>query len=214
MLLFAHIGITLGTATLLANLVPHRSSLREVKEEEERPVVERCQTASATVGSSGPGVSWIHTLRKYADIRFILVGSLLPDIIDKPVGLVLFRETFSNGRIFSHSLLFIVALGITGVFLYRRYHRSWLAALAAGTFMHLILDQMWHSPRTLLWPLYGFAFPRADITDWLSGLIRVWFTELEAYVPELVGLAVLGWFLWVLVRGKTLFAFLRHGQIR
>jgi len=214
MLLFAHIGITLGTATLLANLVPRRSFVREVTEEEGASVAERRQTAPATVGSSGPGVSWIHTLRKYADIRFILVGSLLPDIIDKPVGLVLFKEMFSNGRIFSHSLLFTILLGITGVFLYRRYHRSWLAALAAGTFMHLVLDQMWHSPQTLLWPLYGFAFPRADIAGWFSGVIRVWFTELEVYVPELVGLAVVVWFAWVLLRRKTVFAFLRHGQIR
>jgi hypothetical protein len=31
MLAFAHIGITLGAATLLTNLVPHRSSLKDVK---------------------------------------------------------------------------------------------------------------------------------------------------------------------------------------
>jgi len=214
MLPFAHIGITLGTATLLANLVPRWPSLREVKEEEGGLVTERCQTATAGVGPSVRGVSWLHALRRYADIRVILVGSLLADIIDKPVGQVFFRETFSNGRIFSHSLLFVVALGMTGTYLYRRYHKTWLTALAAGSLMHLVLDRMWQRPQTLLWPLYGFAFPRADITDWLSRVVWARLTEIEVCVLELVGIAVVAWFAWVLLRRKTIFAFFRYGQIR
>ena len=215
MLLFAHIGITLGTATLLANLVPRRPFSNKVAEVDDGSVTEHRQTATAVIESSAPGVSWFHALRRYADIRFILVGSLLPDIIDKPVGQVFFRETFSNGRIFSHSLLFVLALGVPGIYLYRRYHKTWLTALAAGSLMHLVLDSMWRSPRTLLWPLYGFTFPRADITDWLSRVIWASLTtHPEVYVPELVGLTVVVCFAWVLLDRKTIFAFLRHGQIR
>jgi inner membrane protein len=215
MLAFAHIGITLGAATLLTNLVPHRSSLKDVKGEDDDFITERCQTATVGVRLSLSGVSWLRKLRRYADVRFILVGSLLPDIIDKPVGQVFFRETFSNGRIFSHSLLFVVALGIPGIYLYRRYHNTWLSALTFGSLMHLVLDKMWQNPQALLWPFRGLAFQRELLTDWLTNAIMTPLTTQPAvYVPELVGLVVIAWFIWVLLRRKTVFAFLRYGQIR
>jgi len=215
MLPFAHIGITLGTATLLANLVPRRPFPKKVAEADGGSVAERPQTATTGVEPSAPGVSWLHALRRYADIRFILVGSLLPDIIDKPVGQVFFRETFSTGRIFSHSLLFVVVLGITGIYLYRRYHKTWLTVLAAGSLMHLVLDTMWQNPQTLLWPFLGFDFKKIVLTDWVTHTIVTPITTRPAvYVPELVGLTVVVWFAWVLLRRKTIFAFLRHGQIR
>ena len=215
MLPLAHIGITLGTATLLANLVPRRPFSRKVAEADDGLVTERRQTATAGVGPSAPGVSWLHALRRYADIRFILLGSLLPDIIDKPVGQVLFRETFSTGRIFAHTLLFVVVLGITGIYLYRRYHKTWLTVLAAGSLIHLVLDTMWQSPQALLWPFLGFYFQRIVLTDWVTHTIVTPITTKPAvYVPEMVGLAVVVWFGWVLLRRKTIFAFLRHGQVR
>ena len=215
MLPFAHIGITLGTATLLANLMPRRLFSNKVVEADDGLVTERPQAAIAGVGPSAPGVSWLHALRRYADIRLILVGSLLPDIIDKPVGQLFFRETFSTGRIFSHTLLFVVVLGITGIYLYRRYHKTWLTVLAAGSLMHLVLDTMWQNPQTLLWPLLGFDFQRIVLTDWVTHTIVTPITTKPAvYVPEMVGLAVVVWFGWVLLRRKTIFAFLRHGQVR
>lgn len=45
------------------------------------------------------------------DLRFWALGSLLPDIIDKPVGRYILAGTFQyNGRIFSHTLLLVVLL--------------------------------------------------------------------------------------------------------
>ena len=49
------------------------------------------------------------------DYRAVLVGSILPDIIDKPIGAYLFRSTFHNSRIFAHTLLFSVLLMLMGV---------------------------------------------------------------------------------------------------
>lgn len=214
MLPFAHIGITLGTVTLLANLVARRPFSKKVAEADDGSVTEHRQTAKVAVEPSAPGVSWLHTLRRYADIRFILVGSLLPDIIDKPVGQVIFRETFSSGRIYCHTLLFTILLGLSGLYIYRRRHKTWLAALALGTFAHIILDRMWDDPHTLLWPLYGFTLRGTDLTGWVSRMFQLLFSNPEQCIPELVGLAVVVWFAWILLRRKTIFAFLRHGQIR
>jgi hypothetical protein len=53
-------------------------------------------------------------VREHIDYRYVIVGSMLPDIIDKTVGMVLFADTFANGRIFAHALLFIVVMGVAG----------------------------------------------------------------------------------------------------
>jgi len=41
---------------------------------------------------------------------FILIGALLPDLIDKPIGKIMLAESLSNGRLFAHSFLFIFFL--------------------------------------------------------------------------------------------------------
>ena len=87
-----------------------------------------------------------------------------------------------------------------------------MLVLAFGTFTHLLLDQMWLTPRTLFWPLFGFDFGRGDPAGWLSGIFHALLTNPEVYVPELVGAAILLWFGLALVRRRKVRAFLRYGQ--
>ncbi len=195
MLLLGHVGITLGAAAVLAAVAGkrHRPGRKE--------------------SAASPGDSWFVSLRSRVDIRLVLIGSLLPDIIDKPVGQVFFRETFNNGRIFSHTLLFLLALTLSGAYLYRRRRSSWLLALSFGTLVHLLSDRMWESPRTLLRPIYGLTFGRADLGDWLGGLLRDLVTRPAVYLPELLGVAVLAWFVVILARRGRLGTFLRNGRV-
>ena len=188
MLLLAHVGITLGAATLLAGAAKFNKK-------------------------SGNGIlTWFTSLSEYVDIRVILVGSLLPDIIDKPIGVFFFRDTFSSGRIFAHSLLFLIILAAVGFYLYRRRHKTWLLALAFGSFVHLLLDSIWNTPNTLLWPLLGFAFDRVEVSEWFS----YWFWDLfvypELFFTELLGLAILLWFGFTLINRKKVGVFLRRGK--
>ncbi|OGO45101.1 MAG: hypothetical protein A2Z05_06810 [Chloroflexi bacterium RBG_16_60_22] len=185
MLLFGHTGITLGAAALVAGVVKSR-------------------------GVSGQ--SWFVRLSQYMDIRLLLVGSLLPDIIDKPVGQLFFREALSSGRIYAHTLLFLVVVAAAGLFLFKRCRQVWLLTLAAGSLMHHILDAMWSSPAVLLWPLLGFEFSRINVDLWLSNMWHVLFNEPSVYVPEIIGLAVLAWYGVTLVRGKRVGAFVRYGK--
>jgi inner membrane protein len=186
---FGHAGITLGVATLVAGLANKRLAGPDTK------------------------TSWFVSLSRYVDIRVLLVGSLLPDIIDKPVGQYFFRETFSNGRIFSHTLLFFIVLAGTSFYLYKRHRQVWMLTLAAGTFLHLVLDAMWATPGTLFWPLLGFHFPRADLDDWLSNIFRELFSHPRDYIPELIGLVVSLLFGLALVFRKKVKAFLYYGKL-
>jgi inner membrane protein len=189
MLFFGHIGITLGAGTVLAGLVDKNSE-----------------------NKAFPG-SCITSLSHYADIRVLIVGSMLPDIIDKPIGHYIFRSTFSNGRIFSHTLLFLALLAVTGFWLYRSRHQVWLLTLAAGTFVHLVLDGMWNTPSTLFWPAMGFTFAKANIEGWLPGLFSAIFSDKVIFISELIGLIIVLYIGLTLVRRRKLLAFIRSGKV-
>jgi inner membrane protein len=185
MLPFGHVGITLGAATILNGAINNRHSK----------------------------ISWFASLSRYIDIRLLLVGSLLPDIIDKPIGQYLLRNIFSNGRIFSHSLLLLILISAVGFYLYRRRRQVWMISLAAGTFTHLVLDEIWRAPATLFWPLLGFTYEKIELTDWLSNMFRELFSNPGVYIPEIVGLAILLWFGLALVRRKGVSVFIRYGKV-
>lgn len=51
-----------------------------------------------------------------ANLAFVMLGSMLPDIIDKSLGVVLFG-TPAMGRTFAHTLLFLVLLGTAAYYL-------------------------------------------------------------------------------------------------
>jgi inner membrane protein len=188
MMLLAHTGITLGAATMLAGAV-------------------RLKKKSAN------GIStWFTSLSEYVDIRILLIGSLLPDIIDKPLGVFFFRDTFSSGRIFAHTLLFTVILAAAGFLLYHRRYRTWLLVLAFGTFIHLILDQIWLTPKTMLWPFLGFTFDRLDVSDWFTLWFRDLFKYPDLYIPEFIGLAILIWFGITMINRKKVGVFLKQGK--
>jgi len=159
----------------------------------------------------GSHPSRISDFLKRLDLRVLLVGSLLPDIIDKPLGHFFFRETLNNGRIFGHTLVFLLILGIAGYLLYRRGH-LWLLTLALGTFWHLIFDLMWLDPRTLLWPLFGLGFEKGAIDNVLSYWFFILFHDPADYIPEIIGLLVLAWFGIRLLRKKSLLPFIKSGK--
>ena len=105
MFIFGHPGITLGAAVLLNGTLT-KGAPAHPKESLDSSLNMR----GARDYPSGRMASWLASLANRIDIRVLLIGSLLPDIIDKPLGYLFFRETFSNVRIFSHTLLFLILL--------------------------------------------------------------------------------------------------------
>jgi inner membrane protein len=213
MLVLGHTGITLGAAVLLSGAVTCSHLLKTKQHRLEGASSHPSQPVPTLNDPPKRLASWFTSLASQVDIRLLLIGSLLPDIIDKPLGLFFFKETLSSGRTIGHTLLFLILLTVAGLYLYFRHSKTWLLILSFGTLMHLILDQMWQNPKTLLWPFFGFAFEREDITDWLPNTLQALLTKPEVYVPELVGGAILIWFIWVVLRRRKLYSFIRYGQI-
>jgi inner membrane protein len=189
MLIFGHTGITLGAAALAAHAVNTRKA------------------------GQAPDKSWFAPLSRYVDIRLLVIGSLLPDIIDKPLGQYFCRETFNNGRIFAHTLLFLVLITAAGYYLYQRQRRPWLLTLAAGVFTHLAFDEMWQVPATLFWPVLGLTFPKYDLTGWATNIFKALLSNPYIYVSEAIGLAIIIWLAAGIVSRKKVGAFIRYGKI-
>lgn len=126
------------------------------------------------------------------DLAFLALGAILPDIIDKPLGDLIYG-TPNMGRIYAHTILFLLIL--TAAAFYTRDIR--LYSLAAGVMIHLGLDFMWNSPIILFWPLLG-GFPMAAHLDSISYLqmLLLGLRRPLVMIPEILGLAYLiflGW---------------------
>lgn len=136
-------------------------------------------------------------LRTVITPAYLAIGALLPDLVDKPIGRVIFASSIANGRIIGHTLLFSFVLVLLGLYLYEKRRDIKVIALAAGSFFHIFEDQMWAQPRTFLWPLHGLSFPR-NYTDYtgFEYLMRMFEASFQSgftgiHSPEILGMGIL-----------------------
>jgi inner membrane protein len=207
--IFAHVGITLGLATLISGGIRKYHVLRNGSHGLSDTVLssknlEEKETFWDTIG--------LKSLSEFLDIRILVVGSLFPDIIDKPLEFI----GFSDGRSVTHTLIVTLFVLVTGLFLFINYKKTWLLAIAIGMSTHLFLDSMWLAPHTLFWPTYGWSFPRpthgagfAQISLWWSTLK----SNISVDITEGIGAATIFGVVWLLARGKRLKIFITKGII-
>lgn len=93
------------------------------------------------------------------------IGALLPDIIDKPVGHILFKTSVDYGRLYMHGLMVLIILAACSLLLSKT--RYWYPALAltAGVVSHQIIDCMWAYPVIWFYPFLG-PFPHYHFPDY------------------------------------------------
>ena len=140
MLLFGHTGITLGVASLWAKALEVGYFHRNIQKELIGSSAPSSHAPTTISGIPSQKMSWFASLGSRMDIRLLLAGSLLPDIIDKPWGIYIFREAISNGRIFGHTILFLLVVTMAGIYLYRSRGKTCMLAVSFGVLPHLVFD--------------------------------------------------------------------------
>ena len=142
--------------------------------------------------------------------RWMLLGTLLPDLLDKPLywGLVILSdhqakalEWMRGTRLFGHTALFLMLIT-----LYATLRRSKVAAaLAVGVASHLLLDHIadhfvWNAPMSIryseiVWPAFGWEFPVSPFKNPLEHAANIFQPFL--LWAEVVGASLLSWDYWV-----------------
>ena len=200
MLLFAHAGITLGAAFGLEMAV---NRLRRFR---------RGNPAKAHEGSSPAS-----RIVRAVDYRLVLIGALLPDVVDKPLGHYLLSDSLNNnGRIFAHTFLFFLILLIVGLYRLWRGGHIGVMVLALASGGHLVLDEMWHTKVTLWWPFYGWSFPEyleIDMWGWLGNLYAGLSGRPDTFIPEIIGAVILVSVVLLLIWKGGLVRFLKEGWL-
>jgi hypothetical protein len=119
---------------------------------------------------------WFVFRDPYFDYRLLLVGAVLPDIIDLPLR----RATWAHSVAVSVAVLAVVMLSTAG----RKPVRRLLLPLPIGMLLHLVFDGAFSATKVFWWPFSG---------GWghtkLFSLQRGWWN-----IPlELAGAALLAW---------------------
>jgi hypothetical protein len=110
------------------------------------------------------------------DHRLVIVGALLPDVVDGITGGPGVLHTVFGSVL----LLAVVMLATIG----RRHLRRHLIALPIGTFLHLVFDGAWTDTDSFWWPFTGH-FGSGSLPSFERGGLDV--------VLELAGAAALVW---------------------
>ena len=187
---FGHVGLTLAVAY----------------------PVERIRGRYAQSGDdAGLGPPLAHRL----DFRLIVVGSLVPDMIDKPLGFLLAPDLVNNGtRSVAHGVVFALLFIAASAVWFWHTRRLGLLGLSGAAAGHMVLDRMWGQPEIVLWPFLGWSFPvgTVDLAQRSSAYLR----DLLAFytdAPELVGAVVIVLFATRLWRTRAVLPFLREGSV-
>jgi hypothetical protein len=131
----------------------------------------------------GLGTAWLVATkgRHPVDYRLALLGAILPDLIDKPLGAALGLES----RLWGHTLVFLAAVLVACAVPSLRS----LVAVALGVATHLVLDRIWEVPWVLLWPAFGLGFPPDETNLW--NLLQVLVSDPIVIGGEIAGATIL-----------------------
>jgi hypothetical protein len=166
-------------------------------------------------GHLGIGTGLVHLLKRGWPVGAVLLGTLLPDLVDKPLfyGVVRHRlapeafcAMFCGTRTIGHTLLATAFIAVIA----RLRSSAWLLAVAAGMFTHIVLDiasdalasaqhhvafafassGAW---RAAVFPLAGTSFAPSANTNLVDHMLAI----VQQHVPtELLGISLLGALLW------------------
>lgn len=188
MFLLGHIGLTVGIVYLLASIYSYHKK------------TDNSRTS----------------LTENIDFRIVIIAAILPDIIDKMVGMVILKDEISNGRLFTHSVLVIgiISIGLLILDRIKFGHLPKTLSYVSPLWIHLLLDRMWEDINTLFWPLFGTGFPRLDIefSDYFSVLL----SDPYIYTTEIAGSLII---VILVIRHRLflrtrLYTFLKDGKLK
>jgi len=112
------------------------------------------------------GLVFWHLTNDRRAIAVCIAGSVIPDLIDKSLGL-LFPSLVGGGRDVFHSLGIVLIILIVTLIFVRPNLRLPGIGLACAIFLHQVFDEMWTLPANWFYPLLG-PFQGYMIPDYIG----------------------------------------------
>lgn len=152
--------------------------------------------------------------RRRIDYRYVLLGAVLPDLVDGLLGLFWFDGP--AGRWVSHSLLAVIAVTVAIILGLKGERRLAVFGIGVGWLLHLVADGMWEAPKTFLWPAFGSEFATTPAEPYSWDLLADPLSHATTWGAELLGLAILAWFYVAFEMGRDgrFKLFLQDGYLR
>lgn len=146
------------------------------------------------------------------DYRLLLAASLLPDLIDKPLGYILSTDHSFGTRSLGHSLFFLLYILSIGLFQWYKHEKTCFLILFIGSVVHDTLDRMWYYPKTLLWPFAGNSV--IDKFETWEMPIRIGIINTtQLFALEIIGGSILFFFFCWLILQKKMLLFISSGKL-
>jgi inner membrane protein len=154
------------------------------------------------------------------DYRLVMIGSLLPDLIDKPLVLLTASKPVGAAKSVAHSLVFIVLVLLIGE-IYETFRKNrGLILIALTSLAHLVEDSIWRQPKIFLWPYYNWFAANSKrsqptvggveinkrveiITESITKVdLKHHLLKPDVLIPEIIGGLILLYFFLKLVHNK------------
>jgi hypothetical protein len=135
------------------------------------------------------GLGFWHLTNDRRAVPLCIIASILPDLIDKSLGL-LFPLVLGGGRTVFHSLM-IVGVLLLGVLLFVRSRTVQLGVGVAGAILlHQLFDEMWTLPANWYYPLLG-PFQGQMIPEYVGTYFWLEITNPSEWVFMIATVAIL-----------------------
>ena len=147
------------------------------------------------------------------DYRILIIGALLPDLIDKPLSLYL-GKAIGTTQSFGHTLIFAVILLFAGLFLYQKCGKRLFLTLAIGILFHQVLDLVTMNYKNFFWPLYGFKFIQSKQFE--TSLTQKLINHISSpyyLIGEIVGLIITTYYFVKIYINGRLIDFIKSGKM-
>jgi len=135
------------------------------------------------------GLGFWHLTKDRRAVPLCIFASVLPDLIDKSLGL-LFPFVLGGGRTVFHSLM-IICVFLLCVLLFARSRYVLLGlGMAGALLLHQVFDEMWNEPANWFYPLLG-PFQGEMIPEYIGTYFWVEMSNLSEWMFMIGTVAIL-----------------------
>jgi inner membrane protein len=146
------------------------------------------------------------------DYRFIILGAVLPDLVDKPIQAVVDRGIVLEGKLIGHTLLFALFFIIMGYICLKQKKNTKVLTVGICCLIHTILDIMWVFPNVYFYPIYGIRFPLHLDSSNLPAYAYMYLSFYKGF--EIIGLVIMAKCYYKSIKYNGLIKFIKDGKLK